>query len=150
MSPPYVSTLLYKRDSLPCLTSCETCKTSVGHSLKQLVLPPRNYASLECVAFPQITQTAACCTLGMRRIPQMCTFEVVAADTKLAAFQQLQGYITTRLRSFSSTDKLSFSRQSNENITISAFPLEQYYQAILARRACFADGRTSFSHFNCP
>jgi hypothetical protein len=54
-----------------------------------------NYASLKCDAFPQITQIAACCTLGTRRIPRMYTSGVVAADTKRAAFQQLQGYITT-------------------------------------------------------
>jgi hypothetical protein len=52
----------------------------------------RNYASMGRVALPGITQIAACCTLGMRHIPQTCTFEVLAAYTKLAAFQQLQGY----------------------------------------------------------
>jgi hypothetical protein len=31
----------------------------------------------------------------MRRVPLTCTFGVVATDTKRAAFQQLQGYITT-------------------------------------------------------
>lgn len=30
----------------------------------------RSYASLECVAFLQITQIAACCTLGTRRISE--------------------------------------------------------------------------------
>jgi hypothetical protein len=69
----------------------------------------RNYASLKYVAFPHIVQIASCCTFGMRRIPRMCTFEDVAADTKLAAFQQLQLYITTRLQSFSS--KLPNSRE---------------------------------------
>jgi hypothetical protein len=64
-------------------------RSAVQHSML------RNYASLECDAFPQITQIASRCTLGTRRIPQMCTSEVVAADTKRAAFQQLQGYITT-------------------------------------------------------
>jgi hypothetical protein len=48
----------------------------------------RDYASLDCVAFPQITQIAACCTFGTHRIPRTCTFGVVAADSKSAAFQQ--------------------------------------------------------------
>jgi hypothetical protein len=86
----------------------------------------RNYASPECVAFPQITQITACCTLGTRRIPRMCAFGVVAADTKRAAFQQLQGYITTRLKSISGCDQISISRKSNDNITISAFSFEQH------------------------
>lgn len=36
---------------------------------KQLIFLLRNYASLECDAFPQITQIAACCTCGTHRIP---------------------------------------------------------------------------------
>jgi hypothetical protein len=48
-------------------------------------------ASLEYVAFPQITQITVCCTLGMRRIPRTCKSGVVAAGPKCAAFKQLQG-----------------------------------------------------------
>jgi hypothetical protein len=91
----------------------------------------RNYAYLECVPFPQTTQIVACCTLGTRRIPRMCTFGLVAADTKRAAFQQLQGYISTRLKRFSGCDRVLLSRQSNENITISSFTFEQHRQALL-------------------
>jgi hypothetical protein len=40
----------------------------------------------------------------------MYTFAVVAADTKHAAFQQLQGYITTLQKSFSSTGKVHANR----------------------------------------
>jgi hypothetical protein len=80
----------------------------------------------------------------------MRTFGVVAAFPKRVPFQDLQGYIATRLERFYDRGKVLISRRSNENITISAFPLEQHYQAILARKACFADGRASLSHFNCP
>jgi hypothetical protein len=96
----------------------------------------RSYASLECVAFPQITQFAACCTLGMRRIPRTCTFGVVAADMERAAFQHLQGYITTLLKSLSSIDKVLLYRQSNENITTSAFSFEEHQQAVSSSSAC--------------
>jgi hypothetical protein len=46
----------------------------------------RNYTSLECVAFVQTTQTAAGCIPRMHLVSQIYTFEVVALDTKLAAF----------------------------------------------------------------
>ena len=110
----------------------------------------RSYASPECVAFPQITQIAACCTFGTHRIPRTCTFGVVAADSKRAAFQQLQGYITTRLKRFSGCDKIFFSRGSNDNITISALLLQQHQQAISSSSACLPDGRAFFFHSSCP
>jgi hypothetical protein len=70
---------------------------------------------------------------------------VVAAYPKRAAFQHLQGYITTKLERFSGCDKVLFPRHSNENIIILASSLDHHYQAVLVRKACFADGLASFS-----
>jgi hypothetical protein len=81
---------------LSTIVNCDQLSTTVNcdqldHIYLLTTYALRNYPSLECVAFPQITQIAVCCTLGMRRIPQMCTFGIVAADPKRAAFQQPQG-----------------------------------------------------------
>jgi hypothetical protein len=65
----------------------------------------------------------------------MRTFGVVAAFPKRAPFQDLQGYIATRLERLSGRDKVLFSRHLNENTAITACPLEQNYQAILAQVA---------------
>ena len=72
----------------------------------------RSYASPECIAFPQITQIAACCTFGTHRIPRACTFGAVAADPKRVAFQQLQGYITTVLKSLYSSNKVKLGNKA--------------------------------------
>jgi hypothetical protein len=109
----------------------------------------RNHDSVKYIAFPPITQNAACCTPGMRRIPQMCTLEVVAADMKRAAFQQPQGYITTRLKRFSGCDRMFFSRESNDNTTVSAPSLEQHQQAVSSSSACLPDGRAFLFHSSC-
>jgi hypothetical protein len=102
-----------------------TSSARVVHPLFQKTAPGilLSYPPLECVAFPQITQIAACCTLGMRRISRMRTFGAVAAYPKRALFQRLWGYVTTLLASFSSSDKVPLSPQSNEHITILLFPL---------------------------
>lgn len=114
--------------------SCRICPIGFGRFCCHPILPwkiticcLRNYASLKCVAFPLITQIAVCCTPGMRRKPRTCTSGVVAVDTKRAAFQQLQGYIITRLYPspvLYCTDKVFSSCQSDENITISRSALE--------------------------
>jgi hypothetical protein len=109
----------------------------------------RSYASLECDAFPQITQIAACCTCGTHRIPWTCTIGVVAADSKRAVFQQLQGYIITLLKSLSSSDKVLLSRQSIEHTTILSFPFEKHRQAISSFSTCPIDGRAFFFNSDC-
>ena len=86
----------------------------------------------------------------MRRIPRTCSFGVVAADTERATFQQLQGYITTLLKSLSSSDKVLLSRQSNENIPIASFLFEEHRQAISSSSACPTDGRAFLFHSSCP
>jgi hypothetical protein len=112
--------------------SCEVClwskhcggtlivRSAVQHSMLH------SYASPECVAFPQITQIAAWSTFGTRRILRTCTFGVVATDTKRAVLQQLQGHITTLLKSLAGSDKVLLFRQSKENITILSFLFEQH------------------------
>jgi hypothetical protein len=66
-----------------------------------LVCPsPRNYTFLECVAFPKIDQIAVFALLECASHFPNVYLGVVAADTKRAAFQQLWGYITVRLKFF--------------------------------------------------
>lgn len=92
--------------------------------------------------------TTKLCFPGMRRTPKCAHFEAVAADPKRTTFQQLQGYITTRLKCFSNRDKMLFSRLSNENITISAFSLERHQRATAPNSAYFADAEHFF--FSTP